>query len=277
MFAIITPALITGSTADRWKFGAFVVFITIWAIVVYAPVAHWVFSPTGWLFKRGAEDFAGGTVVHANAGAAAMAVATRARQAPRLAGRQLPAAQRAVRPARCRPAVVRLVRLQRRFRTRRQQPRGRRLRQHQHRHRGRHARPGWSSRRSATATPPRWVPLPVPSPAWSPSPRLVASSARSGSIFLGVIAGAVCALCTTHQGQGRHRRLARRRRGPPRRRCARRPAHRLLGHQGHRRHATVVFYGGGFKLLGKQALAVVVRGCVHLHRLLRSSPTSSTW
>lgn len=75
MFAIITPALITGATADRWKFSAFIVFITVWAIVVYAPVAHWVFSPTGWLFKRGAEDFAGGTVVHANAGAAALAVA----------------------------------------------------------------------------------------------------------------------------------------------------------------------------------------------------------
>jgi ammonium transporter, Amt family len=75
MFAVITPALITGSTADRWKFGGFVVFITIWTVVVYSPVAHWVFSPDGWLFKRGAEDFAGGTVVHANAGAAGIAVA----------------------------------------------------------------------------------------------------------------------------------------------------------------------------------------------------------
>ncbi len=75
MFAIITPALITGATADRWKFGPFVVFVLIWGIVIYAPIAHWVFSPTGWLYKRGAEDFAGGTVVHANAGAAAMAVA----------------------------------------------------------------------------------------------------------------------------------------------------------------------------------------------------------
>ena len=75
MFAVITPALITGATADRWKFGPFVVFVTIWGILIYAPIAHWVFSPTGWLFKRGAEDFAGGTVVHANAGAAAMAVA----------------------------------------------------------------------------------------------------------------------------------------------------------------------------------------------------------
>lgn len=75
MFAIITPALITGSSADRMKFGAFVTFITVWSIVVYAPVAHWVFSPTGWLFKRGALDFAGGTVVHANAGAAGIALA----------------------------------------------------------------------------------------------------------------------------------------------------------------------------------------------------------
>jgi Amt family ammonium transporter len=75
MFAVITPALITGATADRWKFGSFCAFVTLWSVVVYAPVAHWVFSPTGWLFKLGAEDFAGGTVVHMNAGAAALAVA----------------------------------------------------------------------------------------------------------------------------------------------------------------------------------------------------------
>ncbi|MDQ6650385.1 MAG: ammonium transporter [Actinomycetota bacterium] len=74
MFAIITPALITGAIADRVKFGGFVAFIALWSIVVYAPVAHWVFSPTGWLNKLGALDFAGGTVVHANAGAAALAV-----------------------------------------------------------------------------------------------------------------------------------------------------------------------------------------------------------
>jgi ammonium transporter, Amt family len=75
MFAVITPALILGSTADRWKFGAFVPFIAIWSIVVYSPVAHWVFSPEGWLFKRGALDFAGGTVVHINAGVAGLALA----------------------------------------------------------------------------------------------------------------------------------------------------------------------------------------------------------
>jgi Amt family ammonium transporter len=74
MFAIITPALIVGSTADRWKFGAFVLFVALWAVVDYSVVAHWVFDPFGWLFGRGAEDFAGGTVVHANAGAAGLAM-----------------------------------------------------------------------------------------------------------------------------------------------------------------------------------------------------------
>jgi ammonium transporter, Amt family len=74
MFAIITPALITGATADRLKFSGYAVFIAIWLLVVYAPIAHWVFSPTGWLFKRGALDFAGGAVVHINAGIAALVV-----------------------------------------------------------------------------------------------------------------------------------------------------------------------------------------------------------
>jgi ammonium transporter, Amt family len=75
MFAIITPALITGSTADRFKFSSYCIFIGLWVTFVYGPIAHWVFSPTGWLFKQGAEDFAGGTVVHANAGAAGIAMA----------------------------------------------------------------------------------------------------------------------------------------------------------------------------------------------------------
>jgi Amt family ammonium transporter len=75
MFAVITPALVTGATADRWRFSAFVVFIALWSALVYAPAAHWVFSPTGWIAKLGALDFAGGTVVHANAGAAALAMA----------------------------------------------------------------------------------------------------------------------------------------------------------------------------------------------------------
>ena len=75
MFAIITVGLITGSSADRIKFGAFVAFALTWSVLVYAPVAHWVFSPTGWLARRGSEDFAGGTVVHINAAMAGVALA----------------------------------------------------------------------------------------------------------------------------------------------------------------------------------------------------------
>ena len=74
MFAVITPALITGATADRLKFSAYVILIGVWSVLVYPTVAHWVFSPNGWLFHKGALDFAGGAVVHINAGAAALAV-----------------------------------------------------------------------------------------------------------------------------------------------------------------------------------------------------------
>lgn len=74
MFAVITPALITGATADRLKFSAYAVLIGLWSVIVYPVVAHWVFSPNGWLFKRGALDFAGGAVIHVNAGVAALAV-----------------------------------------------------------------------------------------------------------------------------------------------------------------------------------------------------------
>jgi Amt family ammonium transporter len=72
-FAVITPALITGAIADRLRFSAWVWFVTLWSLLVYAPVAHWVFAG-GWLAARGALDFAGGTVVHVNAGAAALAL-----------------------------------------------------------------------------------------------------------------------------------------------------------------------------------------------------------
>jgi ammonium transporter, Amt family len=75
MFAVITPALITGAFAERIKFSGYVAFTALWLILVYAPVAHWVFMPEGWAFKLGALDFAGGTVVHMNSGAAALATA----------------------------------------------------------------------------------------------------------------------------------------------------------------------------------------------------------
>jgi Amt family ammonium transporter len=73
-FAIITVALISGAIADRAKFGAWVVFSVAWATLVYFPVAHWVWGG-GWLTQLGVEDFAGGTVVHVNAGAAGLALA----------------------------------------------------------------------------------------------------------------------------------------------------------------------------------------------------------
>ena len=75
MFAIITPALITGAFAERMKFSAFFLFTVIWITVVYAPVAHWVWNANGWLGGLGVLDFAGGTVVHINSGIAALAAA----------------------------------------------------------------------------------------------------------------------------------------------------------------------------------------------------------
>jgi len=75
MFAVITPALIIGAFAERIQFKGFLVFSLLWAILVYNPVAHWVWSGDGWLFKLGALDFAGGTVVHVNAGIAAIVTA----------------------------------------------------------------------------------------------------------------------------------------------------------------------------------------------------------
>lgn len=75
MFAIITPSLITGAFAERLKFKAYVIFIALWSIVVYAPVAHWVWGVGGWIRELGAIDFAGGTVVHISSGAAALAAA----------------------------------------------------------------------------------------------------------------------------------------------------------------------------------------------------------
>ncbi|HEX3883754.1 MAG TPA: ammonium transporter [Stellaceae bacterium] len=71
-FAIITPALICGSVADRMKFSALVWFIGLWAILVYAPIAHWVWGPDGFLASAGVLDFAGGTVVHINSGVAGL-------------------------------------------------------------------------------------------------------------------------------------------------------------------------------------------------------------
>ena len=74
-FAIITPALATGAVADRMKFSALVLFTILWSLLIYSPVAHWVWHPNGWIFALGALDFAGGTVVHINAGVAGLVAA----------------------------------------------------------------------------------------------------------------------------------------------------------------------------------------------------------
>ena len=75
MFAIITPALITGALVERFKFTTYLVFLVAWVTFVYAPIAHWVWAGDGWLFNLGALDFAGGTVVHINAAMGAIAAA----------------------------------------------------------------------------------------------------------------------------------------------------------------------------------------------------------
>jgi ammonium transporter, Amt family len=72
-FAAITPALIAGAFADRMKFSAMLVFMAAWSLLVYSPIAHMVWEPTGWLNKAGVLDYAGGTVVHINAGVAGLA------------------------------------------------------------------------------------------------------------------------------------------------------------------------------------------------------------
>ena len=123
-FAIITPALITGATADRLKFGSYVVFISVWLVLVYAPVAHWVFAG-GWLAEMGALDFAGGAVVHINAGAAALARRAADRPAQGVPGHADAAAQPAADDDRHRDPLVRLGRVQRRVGARRERRRRR--------------------------------------------------------------------------------------------------------------------------------------------------------
>ena len=163
MFAVITPALITGAIADRVRFGAWAWFVGLWVVFVYAPVAHWVFAPAGWLARRGALDFAGGTVVHVNAGIAALAVVLvigRRRGWPHT---PMPPHSLPLTLIGTGHPVVRLVRLQRRFGAAGRRPRGAGAREHAHGRGGRDARMGaWPSastpagRRSSARRRARW-------------------------------------------------------------------------------------------------------------------------
>ena len=115
-FAIITPALITGSFAERVRFSSYLLFMCLFSIFIYSPLAHWTWHPDGFLHKMGVLDFAGGTVVHMSAGFAALAGAiVLGRRGTHQAGESHIAGQHPVRHSRHRPAVVRLVRLQRRI------------------------------------------------------------------------------------------------------------------------------------------------------------------
>ena len=111
-FCIITAALISGAIVERMRFSAYVTFISLWSIVVYAPLAHWVWGG-GWLAKMGALDFAGGTVVHINAGAAALVAAILVGPRRDLKSSGLLPHNVPVHVARRRSALVRVVRLQR--------------------------------------------------------------------------------------------------------------------------------------------------------------------
>ena len=128
-FAIITAALISGAIVERMRFGPYLAFIALWTLFVYAPIAHWVWGG-GWLAKLGALDFAGGTVVHVNAGVAALVAAL-------VVGKRKDFGRQAMLPHNvpftllgAGAALVRLVRLQRRQRARRQRQRGARLHHH---------------------------------------------------------------------------------------------------------------------------------------------------
>ena len=186
-FAIITPALITGSTADRWKFGAFVAFVAAWSILIYAPVAHWVFDGYGWL-NRSLRP-AGHTSSPRTSPAARSCTSTpvppawrwRSCSAGGGAGRGSTCAATTSRSCCSAPACsgsagsgstpAR--------RSRAEQPGRLRLDEHQHRDRDRAARLDASWRSCATASRPRSARRPVRSPAWSRSRRVPASSARS--------------------------------------------------------------------------------------------------
>ena len=186
MFAIITPALISGAIADRAKFFTWGIFVVLWCTLVYFPVAHWVFdfggtdsTGAGWLAARGVEDFAGGTAVHINAGAAGLALCLVLGQARRLAEGPDAAAQPAAR--RCIGAgllwfgwfgfnagsalaangTAALAFMNTQVATG-----------------GRAASAGSWSRGSATASRPASVPRPVRSPVWSRSRRPARSSRR---------------------------------------------------------------------------------------------------
>ena len=136
MFAIITPALITGAFADRVHFKSYLKFLVAWSLLVYVPLVHWIWGG-GFLAKWGVHDFAGGMVVHASAGFAALAFGMGRRSEEVRSWRKDGSPQRRLRWSRHGIALVRLVRLQRWFRARGERHRRAGLCEHRHRGVGR--------------------------------------------------------------------------------------------------------------------------------------------
>ena len=180
MFAIITPALIAGAVAERMKFSAWVIFIGVWSIIVYAPVAHWVWGGGFIAADLKAIDFAGGLVVHINAGVAALALVL-------VLGRRIGWRQTPMRPNALPLTVLGAMILwfgwfgfKRRLRARLRRRSGECLRHHPDRHRGRGHGVGLLRAGGQGASRPRSASPPAPSPGSWRSPPAPASSARCG-------------------------------------------------------------------------------------------------
>ena len=186
-FAIITAALISGAIVERMRFSAYVAFITLWALFVYSPIAHWVWGG-GWLADMGALDFAGGTVVHVNAAVAALVAAIVVGKRAGIPVIVAAAAQRAVHAARRRRAVVRLVRVQRRQRARREPDRRSGVRDDDAGAGGDAGGVDLPRRDALAASRPRSAPPPRSWSAWSPSRRRPGFIGPMSAIALGGIA-----------------------------------------------------------------------------------------
>ena len=195
-FAIITPALIVGAFADRMKFSALVLFMVLWPIIVYAPIAHWVWGG-GFLGGSGVLDFAGGTVVHINAGIAGLVCALYLGKRTGYGTENMAPHNLVYSRDRRLPSVGRLVRLQRGFGSwqqtaapawpwpSRRSPRRRRR------------WPGCSPNGSCTRSRACSASSRARSPALSPSRRHRASSIRSGALWIGAAAGVGCFFAAT--------------------------------------------------------------------------------
>ena len=268
-FAIITAALISGAIVERMRFSAYIVFISLWALLVYSPIAHWVWGG-GWLAKMGALDFAGGTVVHVNAGVAALVAAICVGKRSDYPSSGAPAAQRAVHAARRRPALVRLVRLQRRQRARRQRHRGARLHDD-------HARAGGHARGLDPLDLVRQQKSTAVGAATAIVVGLVAVTPAAGfigpmsAIALGAHRGGPELLRAARARQDQARRLARRRRRARRRRHGRRAAHRRVRAEGaeRRRRRPAVRQSRAVGIQASRSLAAIVYSGVMSFVLLK--------